>query len=111
MALYERIPAPKTPDADFAVRLEDDALYPLFKAGQTVYLRRSAELSDGEVGLFYARDGMVFRQFCQDSRGTVYLFSLDRTRAQDDLMFPPGSELPVCYGKLLLKKVPPLPGD
>ena len=105
------IPAPDRPEADFAVVLSDDALCPCQKAGETVYLQRSAELSDGDVGLFHARDGMVFRQFCQDSRGTVYLFALRRDRKAEDLIFPPGAELPVCYGRVLLDAPPELPMD
>ena len=111
MADYKLIPAGRRRNADFALRLDDDALYPYRRAGQTVYLQRSAELADGDVGLFYARDGMVFRQFCQDSRGAVYLFALDRSRKAEDLTFPPGAELPVCYGKVLLPHPPELPMD
>ena len=111
MSLFTHIPAQKKPGADFALRLEDDALAPCLHRGATAYLVRSVDLSDGEVGLFYAHEGLVFRQYCEDMRGTVYLFSLDRSRAQDDRMFPPGTELPVCYGKVLLAHPPELPMD
>ena len=97
--------------ADFSVTLEDDSLAPFFRAGETVFLQRSAELGDGEIGLFYTRGGMAFRQFCQDSRGAVYLFSPDRSKKHLDLSFPPGAELPVCYGRVMLSPVPELPMD
>ena len=98
-------------DADYAVVMEDDSLAPLVRAGGRAFLRRTAELDDGDIGLFFSRNGMVFRQYCSDSRGTVFLFSIDRSRKEEDLEFPPGSELPVCYGRLLLSRAPELPQD
>ena len=110
MSYYEHIPADRD-DADFAVVLEDDSLAPWAGAGDTVYLARSAELDDGDIGLFAAGGGMVFRQFCQDIRGTVYLLSPDRSKKELDLRFPAGSRCPVCYGKVLLNTPVPLPLD
>ena len=98
-------------EAVFSVTLDDDALRPFFRSGDTVYLQRSAELGDGEIGLFYTSEGLAFRQFCQDGRGAVYLFSPDRSKRSRDLSFPPGAELPVCYGRLLISPVPELPMD
>ena len=111
MAAYTMIPARRRRGADFAVRLEDDALCPYVKAGNTVYLQRSADLDDGDVGLFYSRGGMVFRQFCQDSQGNIYLFSPDRSRKEADLVIPADALRPVCYGKVLLGDPVPLPED
>ncbi|MBR6115036.1 MAG: hypothetical protein IKQ10_07580 [Oscillospiraceae bacterium] len=110
MAFYELIPADES-GADFAVVLDDGALAPYVPAGGTVYLRRSVDLCDGDVGLFRTEKGMAFRQFCQDSRGTVYLFTLDRSEKAGDLVFPVGSRYPVCYGKVLLDRPIPLPMD
>ena len=78
----------------------------------TAYLRRRTELYDGDIGLFETDGGIVFRQFCADSRGTVYLFAVNRAHAEDDRMIPPdkAAEL-VCYGRLELKKPIPLPMD
>lgn len=111
MALYETIPADLAPGADFAVRLENDSLSPYVKKGETVRLRRSVELRDGDLGLFCAGEGMVFRQFCQDSRGNVYLFQPDRRRKDEDLFFPADGPMPVCYGRVCLDKPIPLPAD
>jgi hypothetical protein len=98
-------------DADYAVVMEDDSLAPYVRAGGRAFLRRTTELDDGDTGLFYSCNGMVFRQYCSDSRGTVFLFSIDRSRKDEDLEFPPGSEMPVCYGRLLLSHAPELPQD
>ena len=111
MALYETIPAPEN-EADLAVRLDDDSLSPLFRPGETVYLRRSTELLDGDVGLFRASEGMVFRQFCADSQGNCYLFAVNRDRRSEDLVIPAKRfrDL-VCYGKVILPRPLPLPDD
>lgn len=111
MALYELIAPPEGSGAAFAVRLEDDALAPYVPAGSTAYLIRSVDLHDGDVGLFRTENGMAFRQFCRDVRGSVYLFSLDRAKREDDLVFPAGAQMPTCYGKLLLEGPIPLPVD
>lgn len=71
--LWDFIPVPKGTDADFAVAVTDDSLAPWIKKGGTAYLRRRTELYDGDIGLFETDGGIVFRQFCADSRGTVYL--------------------------------------
>lgn len=111
MTNYELIASAEGQDGDFAVRLTDGALKPWFSPGQTVYLRRSTRLENGDVGLFFSKGGMVFRQYCRDSEGIIYLFSLDRSRAEEDLRIPAAGEKPVCYGKLVLSKPIPLPMD
>ena len=111
MSFFKYIPAGKNTKAGFAVKLEDDSLSPCLHAGQTAYIQRTADLCDGDVGLFLTRKGLVFRQYCRDSRGTVFLFSLDRTGKKDDLEFPRSAELPVCYGKVMLRHNPELPLD
>ena len=110
--LWDSIPAPKGTDADFAVKVTDDSLAPWIRKGGTAYLRRRTELSDGDIGLFETDTGIVFRQFCADSRGAVYLFAVNRAHAEDDCMIPTdkAAEL-VCYGRLELKKRVPLPMD
>ena len=109
---WDSIPVPKGTHADFAVAVTDDSLAPWIKKGGTAFLRRNTELYDGDVGLFETDAGIVFRQFCADCRGAVYLFAVNRAYAQDDCMIPPdkAAEL-VCYGRLELKKPIPLPMD
>ena len=110
--LWDSIPVPKGTDADFAVSVTDDSLAPWIKKGGTAFLRRRTELFDGDVGLFETDAGIVFRQFCADSRGAVYLFAVNRAHAADDRMIPPEKAASlVCYGRLELKKPIPLPMD
>ena len=111
MSDFDLIPLPEGQEGDFALRLTDNALSPYFAPGETVYLLRSTQLNDGDIGLFYTREGMSFRQYCADSEGIIYLFCPDRSRRRYDLRIPAGGEKPVCYGKLVLKKPIPLPMD
>ena len=85
--LWDSIPVPKGTDAD-CVAVRTVSLAPWIKKGGTAYLRRRTELYDGDVGLFETDGGIVFRQFCADSRGTVYLFAVNRAHAEDDRMIP-----------------------
>ena len=107
MALYSQIPLRPGDDADFAVQLNEN-VSPWWKAGETVRLQRRADLRDGDIGLFRSREGMVFRQFCADSQGNIYLFSPDR---RSDLVVPAGGGMPVCYGRVILSRPIPLPMD
>lgn len=108
--LFRRIAVPEGSAADFAVIVSDDSLAPRYKKGETVYLRRNTELFDGDIGLFETEEGAAFRQFCADSRGTVYLFAVNRERADADCMLSPAAaaEL-ICYGRLEIEPPVPLP--
>ena len=53
---YRTIPGRGKKDADFAVVVEDDSLAPFIRAGGKAFLRRTAELGDGDIGLFFSRE-------------------------------------------------------
>ena len=110
--LWDAFPAPEGADADFAVAVMDDSLLPWVKPGETVFFQRNTELSDGDVGLFETDAGLVFRQFCADSRGAVYLFAVNRGHAPDDrVIAPEKASALVCYGRAVLRRRIPLPMD
>ena len=112
MEYYDAVPMPGGAAADFAVTLTDNSLAPLFSPGETVYLRRRADLRDGDVGLFFLDGRLVFRQLCADSFGTVYLFAVDRKKSEEDRVFSCAeAEELVCYGKVVLSSPLPLPSD
>lgn len=110
--LWDAFPAPGGAGADFAVTVTDDSLLPWIKPGETILLERNTVLSDGDIGLFETEAGLVFRQFCADSRGAVYLFAVNRAHAADDRMIAPERAAAlVCYGRVARKKTIPLPMD
>ena len=82
----------------------------MIHSGEIIYCRRTVSLSDGDVGLFYAGDGMVCKQFFRDSEGGIHLFSVNRAREDADLYFPGSSSMTViCYGRVILPHRIPLP--
>ena len=95
--------------AELAVRIQGDSMAPYIADGSVVYVNHDP-LKNGDVGIFYADNGMVCKQFVRDSEGNVYLLSLNRERADADLSFPASSAQSFCcYGKVLLKQRIPLP--
>jgi len=97
---------------DYTVTVTDASLLPWVRPGERVTVSRRTDLRDGDVGLFYSREGIVFRQYCRDSQGNVYLFSVNRAERDKDLSVPASraGEI-VCYGRLELKERIPLPMD
>ena len=97
-------------DADFAVRIAGDSMEPYIADGSSVYVRRTNDLEPGDVGIFFVDGDMKCKQYCEDSFGNVYLFSLNRERADADVFVSESSGIYVyCFGKVLLPKRPPLP--
>jgi len=83
--------------ADFAVRIQGDSMEPC--------------LADGDVGIFCVDGEMLCKQYYRDGLGMVYLYSLNRARADADVVLPPsGQRSMVCFGKVLLRHVPCVPG-
>lgn len=107
---YEDLSIDADNPADFAARISGDSMEPYIHDGDIVYCIRSIDLRDGDVGIFYAADGMVCKQFVRDSEGNVHLLSLNRARADADVDFAASSAQSLCcYGKVLLKQRIPLP--
>jgi Predicted transcriptional regulator len=98
------------PGAEFAVRIQGDSMEPWIQDDSNVYVNRDP-LRAGDVGIFCVDGDMVCKQYYRDPAGTVYLFSLNRKRAEADVVLASGSERSLaCFGRVILPKVPPLPG-
>ena len=96
--------------ADFAVRIDGDSMEPYIKDGSRVYVSRTPELLDGDVGIFFVDGDMKCKQYCEDSFGNIYLFSLNRERSDADMEISASSGITVfCFGKVLLGRRVPLP--
>lgn len=97
------------PAAEFAVRIQGDSMTPYIADGALAYVNRDP-LRPGDVGIFCV-DGDIFcKQYDKDPAGTVYLFSLNRARADADVVLTAGSgRTLVCFGRVILR-APPLPG-
>ena len=95
--------------ADLAVRIQGDSMEPVITDGSVVYVNRDP-LVNGDVGIFCVDGEMLCKQFVRDALGMVYLFSLNRKRADADVVLPPSSgRTMVCIGRVLLPVRPPIP--
>ena len=97
------------PGAAYAVRLQGDSMEPDFPDGAIVFVNHDA-LRDGDIGVFSVDGGTVCKQYHQEG-GVVYLFSLNRRRADADVvLFPGGNRAFVCQGRVITRKHYPVPG-
>ena len=97
------------PGADFAVRIQGDSMEPTIHDGSIAYVNRDP-LNNGDVGIFCVDGDMLCKQYVQDRLGIVYLFSLNRDRADADVVLPRDSgRSMVCFGRVLLPSRPKLP--
>ena len=96
--------------AEYAVRIQGDSMEPCLSDGGVAYVTRSA-LSNGDVGVFCVDGEMLCKQYYRDKLGMVYLYSINRARADADVLLAPSSgRSMVCFGKVLLSHVPAVPG-
>ena len=95
-------------EADFSVFLSNAMTGSTVPDGSAVYVKANADIFDGDVGIFFYKDEMLCRQFCEDSFGNIYLLTLDREKSEFDITIPKGVKV-ICFGKVLLKKKIPLP--
>lgn len=96
--------------AEYAVRLQGDSMEPYFPDGSVVFVNRDP-LADGDIGIFCVDGGAVCKQYHRDPAGCIYLFSLNRKRADADIFLPPSSGRSlVCQGRVMSRKRFPLPG-
>ncbi|MBP3510002.1 XRE family transcriptional regulator [Oscillibacter sp.] len=95
--------------AEFAVRIQGDSMVPFIRDGSVVYVNRDP-LQAGDVGIFCVDGDMFCKQYYKDPAGVVYLFSLNRARADaDQVLLPGGGRTLVCFGRVILHNLP-LPG-
>ena len=95
--------------AEFAVRIQGDSMVPYIQDGAVVYVNRDP-LAAGDVGIFWVDGDVLCKQYYKDPMGTVYLFSLNRARADADVVLPPSSGRTLaCFGRVIFR-APPLPG-
>lgn len=95
--------------AEFAVRISGDSMVPFIADGSVVYVNRDP-LRAGDVGIFCVDGDMFCKQYYKDPAGVVYLFSLNRRRADADVILTPsGSRSLVCFGRVIMHALP-LPG-
>lgn len=97
--------------AELAVRIQGDSMEPWIRDGSVVYVNHDP-LQNGDVGIFCVDGAVVCKQYVRDALGMVYLFSLNRSRSDMDILLPPSSgRTMVCFGRVLLPGRPDIPGQ
>ena len=88
--------------ADFAVRIQGDSMEPYIHDESVVYVNRDP-LADGDVGIFCVDGAMLCKQYHRDALGMTYLFSLNRARADADVVLTStGTRSLACFGRVML---------
>ena len=106
----EKYRLPPGVDADLAVGVSNDECEPYIRRGGVAYIKRGAELYDGDAGLFFDGHEAVIRQYCEDWAGNAYYFVLNRARRERDLFFRAGDTRPIClFGRVENLRGIPLP--
>lgn len=96
--------------ATFAVRIQGDSMEPHIRDGAVAYVSRDP-LAAGDVGIFCVDGEMLCKQYYRDPAGNVYLFSLNRARADADVIVTAGSGRSItCFGRVLMERRLSLPG-
>lgn len=94
------------PGAELAVRIQGDSMAPRIADGSVVYVNHDP-LQNGDVGIFCVDGDMLCKQYCRDGFGMVYLFSLNRARADMDVVFHRGSGRSLtCFGRVMIHGQP-----
>ena len=95
--------------ADFAVRVNGDSMEPWLPDG-SIALGVKGTPRDGDVAALMVDGAFYVKQICIDALGNLYLFSLNRARADLDLTVRASAGSNVsCFGTIVLEKRLPLP--
>ena len=90
-------------DADFAVSIQGNSMYPYIKDGDTVYVKKDCELSIGDVGIFCVDGATYCKQYYIDEDKNLTLVSANPRLRNTNVFISADSEASVrCYGKVLL---------
>ncbi len=90
-------------DADFAVGIQGNSMYPYIQDGDTVYVKKDCELSIGDVGIFCVDGAMYCKQYYIDEERNLTLVSANPRLKSTNVYVGRDSGATVrCYGKVLL---------
>ena len=97
-------------DADFAVDIQGNSMYPYINDGDMVYVKKDVSLQIGDVGIFCVDGAMYCKQYYVDDNNNIMLLSANPELKCSNLFISvnSGIDVKVC-GKVLLKKHIDLP--
>lgn len=97
--------------ADFAVDIQGNSMFPYIRDGEMVYVKKDAELSIGDVGIFCVDGAMYCKQYYVNANGDLNLVSANPKLRHTNVVVhaDSGQSVTVC-GKVLLGIKLGLPG-
>lgn len=97
-------------DADFAVNIQGNSMSPYISDGEMVYVKKDAELSIGDVGIFCVDGAMYCKQYYLDDENNLILVSANPELRSANVFVAAdsGSSVKFC-GKVLLNQHIELP--
>lgn len=96
--------------AVYTTRVSGDSMEPYFPDGSRVFVNMD-QVRDGDIGIFCVDGATVIKQYHHDDfMGITYLFSLNRKRADADVVITPNSGRSLfCQGRVITKRRFPTP--
>lgn len=93
-------------EADFAVGIQGNSMYPYIGDGDTVYVKQCTDISVGEVGIFCVDGAMYCKQYYLDDEHNLHLLSANPRLKHTNVFVSADSGSNVrCYGKVLLGRI------
>lgn len=90
-------------DADYAVDIQGNSMYPYINDGDMVYVKKDEELSNGDVGIFCVDGAMYCKQLYVDDERNLTLVSANPDLRHTNIYVSADSEVSVkVCGKVLL---------
>lgn len=97
-------------EADYAVDIQGNSMYPYIHDGDMVYVEKDAELAIGDVGIFCVDGAMYCKQYYLDDNNNLVLVSANPELRHTNIFVSvdSGRSVKAC-GKVLLKEKIDLP--
>lgn len=95
------------PGTDYCIKVSGDSMEPYIRDGSYVYVKRNADLSDFDVGVFFLDGDVLVKQVVTDAFRNVYLLSANPKRADANrTIWHDSSSTLVCLGRVIIGKLP-----
>lgn len=97
-------------DAEFAVRIQGNSMAPYINDGDTVFAKKTSQMSIGDVGIFCVNGSMYCKQYFVDDTGNLILVSANPNLKKSNVFIGVDScESVECLGKVIMERKIDLP--
>lgn len=97
-------------NADFAVRIQGSSMLPYLHDGDTVYIKRTNQIRNGNIGIFNVCGSTYCKLFYTDSTGNTTLISTNPAFEKSNIFLSADSDISaVCFGLVIGYENIPVP--